>query len=38
MMRACLLPPEKNNAIELFSNGKDVVFGLVNYWPVKSVW
>ena len=38
VMTAQIFPSEKNNAMELFSNGKDVVFGLVNYWSISSVW
>ncbi len=38
VMTAQIFPPEKNNAMVLFSNGKDVVFGWINYWSVKSIW
>jgi fructan beta-fructosidase len=33
-----IFPPEKNNAIALFSNGVDVVFESTNSWVLKSVW
>ena len=38
VMTTQIFPPEKNNSIELFSNGREVVFESVNYWSLKSVW
>jgi fructan beta-fructosidase len=37
-MTAQLFPDRNSNGIELFSNGKKVVFESVNYWPIKGVW
>jgi len=38
VMTTQIFPPEQNKAVELFSNGRNVVFGSVSYWPIKSVW
>lgn len=37
-MTVQLFPNEKNNAVELFSNGKNVLFETVNLWQMKSIW
>ena len=37
-MTAQLFPTEKNNAVELFSNGKNVLFETVNLWQMMSIW
>ncbi len=37
-MTVQLFPNEKNNAVELFSNGKNVFFEIVNLWQMKSIW
>jgi len=38
VMTTQIFPPGKNNAIELFSNGIEVVFESINFWALKSVW
>ena len=38
VMTTQIFPPEKNNAIGLFSSGTDVIFESINYWALKSVW
>jgi fructan beta-fructosidase len=37
-MTAQLFPDRNNNGIELFSNGKKVVFESVSCWSIKGVW
>jgi len=38
VMTTQIFPPERNNAIGLFSNGNDVVFESINFWALKSAW
>lgn len=38
VMTLQLFPNEKDNAIELFSNGKNVLFETINCWQIKSIW
>ena len=38
VMTAQIFPPEKNNGIELFSNGNNVVFESVSFWSMKPIW